>query len=102
MQLLVLSACRTALGAPNAELGFAGLASLWSVDDVGTLVLMSGFYQQLKTMPIKTNVLRKTQIAMLQGDLTLKNSSIRLVRGSLSGELQPLQAQNLSHPYYSA
>ena len=47
VQLLVLSACRTALGTPNAELGFAGLAvqsgakavlaSLWSVDDVATL-----------------------------------------------------------------
>lgn len=112
VQLLVLSACRTALGAPNAELGFAGLAvqsgakavlaSLWSVDDVGTLLLMSGFYERLKTTPIKTNVLRRTQIAMLQGDLTLKNSSIRLVRGSLPAELQPSQERDFSHPYYWA
>jgi CHAT domain-containing protein len=112
VQLLVLSACRTALGAPNAELGFAGLAvqsgakavlaSLWSVDDVGTLLLMSGFYQRLKTAPIKANVLRRTQIAMLQGDLTLKNSSIRLVRGSLPAELTPLQERDFSHPYYWA
>jgi CHAT domain-containing protein len=112
VQLLVLSACRTALGAPNAELGFAGLAvqsgakavlaSLWSVDDVGTLVLMSGFYERLKTMPIKANVLRSTQIAMLQGNLTLKNSSISQVRGSLPVELQPLQERDLSHPYYWA
>lgn len=112
VQLLVLSACRTALGAPNAELGFAGLAvqsgakavlaSLWSVDDVGTLVLMSGFYERLKTMPIKTNVLRRTQIAMLSGNLTLKNSSISQVRGSLPAELQPLQERDLSHPYYWA
>jgi CHAT domain-containing protein len=112
VQLLVLSACRTALGTPNAELGFAGLAvqsgaravlaSLWSVDDVGTLILMSDFYQRLKTMPIKANVLRRTQVAMLQGNLTLKNSSIRLVRGSLAAELQPLQERDLSHPYYWA
>jgi CHAT domain-containing protein len=112
VQLLVLSACRTALGTPNAELGFAGLAvqsgakavvaSLWSVDDVGTLVLMSGFYQRLKTAPIKSNVLRRTQIAMLHGDLTLKNSSIRRVRGSFPTELQPFLDRDLSHPYYWA
>jgi CHAT domain-containing protein len=112
VQLLVLSACRTALGTPNAELGFAGLAvqsgartvlaSLWSVDDVGTLVLMSGFYQRLKTAPIKSNVLRRTQIAMLKNDLTLNNSAISRVRGSLPAELQTSQVRDLSHPYYWA
>ncbi len=112
VQLLVLSACRTALGTPNAELGFAGLAvqsgakavlaSLWSVDDVGTLVLMSGFYQRLKAAPIKSNVLRSTQVAMLKGDLTLNNSAISRVRGSLPAELQPSQVRDLSHPYYWA
>jgi CHAT domain-containing protein len=104
VQLLVLSACRTALGTPNAELGFAGLAvqsgaktvlaSLWSVDDVGTLVLMSGFYQRLKTAPIKSNVLRSTQIAMLKSDLTLNNSAISRVRGSLPPELQTSQVKD--------
>jgi CHAT domain-containing protein len=112
VQLLVLSACRTALGTPNAELGFAGLAvqsgakavlaSLWSVDDVGTLVLMSGFYQRLKAVPIKSNVLRSTQVAMLKGNLTLENSAISRVRGSLPAELQPSQVRDLSHPYYWA
>jgi CHAT domain-containing protein len=112
VQLLVLSACRTALGTPNAELGFAGLAvqsgakavlaSLWSVDDVGTLVLMSDFYQQLKTAPVKSNALRSTQIAMLKGNLTLTNSSIRRTRGNLPSELQSSQDRDLSHPYYWA
>jgi CHAT domain-containing protein len=113
IQLLVLSACRTALGTPNAELGFAGLAvqsgakavlaSLWSVDDVGTLVLMSKFYQQLKTAPFKSTALRNTQIAMLKGDLKLGNSSIdRSVRGGFPSELQGLQERDLSHPYYWA
>jgi CHAT domain-containing protein len=51
VELLVLSACRTALGDEQAELGFAGLAvqagvksaiaSLWSVSDEGTLGLMT-------------------------------------------------------------
>jgi CHAT domain-containing protein len=112
VQLLVLSACRTALGTPNAELGFAGLAvqsgakavlaSLWSVDDVGTLVLMSDFYQQLKTAPFKSTALRNTQIAMLKRKLTLGNSSIRRVRGNLPSELQQLPASDFSHPYYWA
>jgi CHAT domain-containing protein len=112
IQLLVLSACRTALGTPNAELGFAGLAvqsgakavlaSLWSVDDVGTLVLMSKFYQQLKAVPFKSSALRNTQIAMLKGNLKLGNSSISRVRGGLPSELQGLQEQDLSHPYYWA
>ena len=111
--LLVLSACRTALGTPNAELGFAGLAvqsgakavlaSLWSVDDVGTLVLMSDFYQQLKTASLKSNALRSTQIEMLTGNLTFKNSSISLrSRGSLPSELQQSTDRDLSHPYYWA
>jgi Uncharacterized protein conserved in bacteria len=58
---MVLSACRTALGDEQTELGFAGfafqagvksvLASLWYVSDEGTLALMSEFYQQLKNSP---------------------------------------------------
>jgi CHAT domain-containing protein len=113
VQLLVLSACRTALGTPNAELGFAGLAvqsgakavlaSLWAVDDVGTLVLMSDFYQQLKTAPLKSNALRNTQLAMLKGDLTFNNSNISSrSRGNLPSELQPSVDRDLSHPYYWA
>jgi CHAT domain-containing protein len=112
VQLLVLSACRTALGAPNAELGFAGLAvqsgaktvlaSLWSADDVGTLVLMSDFYQQLKTAPLKSTAIRNTQIAMLKGNLTLSNSSIRRVRGNVPSGLESSPPRDLSHPYYWA
>ncbi|MFZ9740182.1 MAG: CHAT domain-containing protein, partial [Prochlorotrichaceae cyanobacterium] len=58
VELLVLSACRTALGNEEAELGFAGLAvqagvktslaSLWYVSDEGTLGLMTEFYRQLR------------------------------------------------------
>jgi CHAT domain-containing protein len=56
------------LGDEQAEFGFGGLAvaagvksavaSLWYVSDEGTLGLMSEFYQQLKTAPIKAEALR--------------------------------------------
>jgi len=112
VELLVLSACRTALGDAEAELGFAGLAvlagvksalgSLWYISDAGTLGFMSYFYQQLREAPIKAEALRQTQLAMLRGEVRLENG--KLVSGDrtipLSPELQELGDQNLTHPYY--
>lgn len=70
-ELLVLSACQTALGDRTAELGFAGLAhqtgvksvlaSLWFVSDEATRVLMTEFYTQLQTTPTKADALRLAQ-----------------------------------------
>lgn len=111
VQLLVLSACRTALGDPQAELGFAGLAvqsgakaalaSLWSVDDSGTLALMIQFYKKLKANPVKSEALRQAQIAMLKQQVSLKNNpGIRGI-GSLAPPIVAnLDSQELSHPYY--
>jgi filamentous hemagglutinin family protein len=112
VNLLVLSACRTAVGDEQVELGFAGLAvqagvksalaSLWNVNDEGTLGLMSDFYQQLKAAPIKVEALRQTQLAMLTGRVRLQGG--RLVTGSREFPLTPALSQladrNLSHPYY--
>ncbi len=111
VQLLVLSACRTALGDSQAELGFAGLAvqsgakaavaSLWSVNDGGTLALMSQFYRQLKVTSIKAEALRQTQIAMIKQQVSLKdNPAIR--GGNFSPEEISLDGTKLSHPYYWA
>lgn len=111
VQLLVLSACQTALGDPKAELGFAGLAvqsgakaaiaSLWSVDDGGTLALMTQFYRQLNSTPIKAEALRQTQIAMIQRQLSLKTNPVN--RGEpLPPEISPLDSLALSHPFYWA
>ena len=101
--LLVLSACSTAMGNPEAELGFAGLAlasgaqsvlaSLWSVDDIGTLNLMSYFYQQLKDSPTKAEALQATQLSMLNN--TLENAD-----STISTELGTLPVRDFSHPYY--
>jgi CHAT domain-containing protein len=111
VQLLVLSACRTALGNPQAELGFAGLAvqsgakaavaSLWSVDDGGTLALMSQFYQKLRANPLKSQALRQAQIAMLKQQVSLKNNPAIRGNGSLPAQVVAnLDNQELSHPYY--
>ncbi len=75
VELLVLSACETAIGDRTVEMGFAGLAvgsgvksalaSLWKVKDVGTLRLMTEFYDHLRSTPIKAEALRQAQLAML-------------------------------------
>jgi CHAT domain-containing protein len=112
VQLLVLSACRTALGDPNAELGFAGLAvqsgakavlaSLWSVSDAATVVMMVDFYQNLKTQPTKAEALRQTQLDMLQGQLHIESSSVQQVLRDIpqASTLADSLNTNLSHPYY--
>ena len=114
VQLLVLSACRTALGDLNAELGFAGLAvesgakaalaSLWSVSDTGTLLLMINFYQNLKTASIKAEALRQAQIAMLRGRAVLQSRSViqTIPAALLPSELQGTNPVDFSHPYYWA
>ncbi len=77
IELLVLSACRTAEGDRRATLGLAGvavragarstLASLWSVDDKAGADLMIEFYQQLTRSPIsKAEALRQAQLSLLR------------------------------------
>jgi filamentous hemagglutinin family protein len=114
VELLVLSACRTALGDEQAELGFAGLAvqagvksaiaSLWSVSDEGTLALMTELYHQLKEAPIKADALRRAQIAMLKGEVVIKEG--KLITDQESIDLPPalarLGTKNLTHPYFWA
>jgi filamentous hemagglutinin family protein len=112
VQLVVLSACRTAVGDEEAELGFAGfaiqagaksaLASLWYVSDEGTLGLMSEFYEQLRTAPIKAEAVRRTQVAMLKGQVRLEDGKLKtsVVNINLPPELQKLGNKNLQHPYF--
>ncbi|HEY9729105.1 MAG TPA: CHAT domain-containing protein, partial [Chroococcales cyanobacterium] len=114
VELLVLSACRTALGNQQAELGFAGLAvqagvksaiaSLWSISDEGTLGLMSQLYQQLKRSPIKAEALRQAQIAMIKGQVQLKAGNLVTDNKSipLPPELAKLANKDFSHPYFWA
>ncbi len=77
IELLILSACQTAVGDKRATLGLAGvavrsgarstLATLWSVQDDSTALLMTEFYQALKTPKIsKVEALRQAQLSLLQ------------------------------------
>ncbi|MBE9114540.1 CHAT domain-containing protein [Lusitaniella coriacea LEGE 07157] len=111
VELLVLSACRTAIGSEEAELGFAGLAvlagvksamgSLWYVSDSGTLGLMSAFYGQLQDAPIKAEALRQAQLAMIRGEVRFEEGQLITPGGNfpLPPELQ-VRTLDLSHPYY--
>ena len=112
VELLVLSACRTALGDEQAELGFAGLtvksgvrsalASLWNVSDIGTLALMTEFYQHLQKTPLKAEALRQAQIVMLKGKAGINMGELSGTGGELQlpPELAEFGDETFSHPYY--
>ncbi|WP_322742723.1 CHAT domain-containing protein [Synechocystis salina] len=114
VDLLVLSACTTALGNTQAELGFVGLAlqsgvksalgSLWRVSDLGTMALMSEFYWQLKANSFKAKALQEAQIKMINGEIALNGGQLQVSRGAIAVEDDFLTVGNpeLSHPYYWA
>jgi CHAT domain-containing protein len=80
IELLVLSACKTADGDSRAALGLAGVAiqsgarsvvaSLWDINDRSTALLMSYFYQELA----KNNVVLSKAEALRQAQLKLLNT----------------------------
>ncbi|MEY2977447.1 MAG: CHAT domain-containing protein [Prochlorotrichaceae cyanobacterium] len=114
LELLVLSACETAVGNGDAELGFAGLAlnagvksalaSLWSVSDAGTLVLMSEFYQQLNQSTTKAEALRQAQLKLLRKEVQIQSDRLVLSRGTIPvpDNLQVDGQTEFSHPFFWA
>ncbi|MBR8836425.1 MAG: CHAT domain-containing protein [Stigonema ocellatum SAG 48.90 = DSM 106950] len=80
IELLILSACQTATGDKRAALGLAGVAvrsgarstvaTLWSVEDKSTAVIMGKLYQQLeqakKTQINKAEALRQAQLSLMK------------------------------------
>ncbi|MEQ8539610.1 MAG: CHAT domain-containing protein [Coleofasciculus sp. D1-CHI-01] len=112
VELMVLSACRTALGDEEAELGFTGLAvqagvksavgSLWYVSDEATLGLMTTFYSYLKQAPIKAEALRQTQLAMIRGEVRIEKGQLITPNFTipLPPQLAELPDKELTHPYY--
>ena len=76
LDLLVLSACETAVGDDEASMGLAGaavqagalsaIASLWQVDDVGTAELMRQFYERFRSGRSRSDALRDAQLALIE------------------------------------
>ncbi|MGF1602094.1 MAG: CHAT domain-containing protein [Thermosynechococcaceae cyanobacterium] len=77
IELLVLSACKTAAGDQRAVLGLAGvavqagarstLASLWYLDDASGAQFISAFYRELKSGTLnKAEALRQAQLSLLK------------------------------------
>ncbi len=77
LDLVVFSACRTALGDANAELGFSGLAlqagarsavgTLWYVDDVVTSAYFVQMYRYLNQGIPKAEAMQMTRQAFVRG-----------------------------------
>ncbi|NEQ77772.1 MAG: CHAT domain-containing protein [Okeania sp. SIO2C9] len=83
IELLILSACQTAVGDTRATLGLSGvsiragarsvLGSLWNVNDASTAELMKQFYQQLlqsdSSQLRKAEALRQVQMRFINGEI---------------------------------
>ena len=77
VELLTLSACRTAAGDDRAALGLAGiaikagarsaLATLWFINDRASSVLVTRFYRELKNPAVsKAQALRFAQLSLIE------------------------------------
>ncbi|MGQ4647014.1 tetratricopeptide repeat protein [Lyngbya aestuarii] len=117
IDLVVLSACETGLGGnlgTGSEilgLGYqmqragakAAIASLWTVDDGGTQVLMNAFYTALLGNISKAEALREAQIALITGDYTaLGEQRSSLAAVPIEDRVKPQVTNRLNHPYYWA
>ena len=128
VELMTLSACETALGYEEAELGFTGLAaqagvksalgSLWNVSDEGTLGLMTTFYGKLQEpdIMIKAEALRQAQLDMLLGEVRVGEGHLitvysKIPREKIRGDKAIItgregvdpslkKGRNFKHPYY--
>ncbi|AFY37887.1 filamentous hemagglutinin family outer membrane protein [[Leptolyngbya] sp. PCC 7376] len=112
IELLVLSACRTAIGDRQAELGFAGLAlasgakaaigSIWYVSDAGTMSLMTRLYEDLQAAPTKADALRTAQLSLLHGEVRLENNQLITANNQipLPATISNLNNPDLSHPFF--
>ena len=115
LQLITLSACRTALGDKDSELGFAGLAlqagsrsaigSLWYVDDAVTTAYFVLFYQYLDKGYPKAEAMQKVRQALLHDLIRVDSNRLlgpeeQVLIQDLSSDQQRRLQQGTSNPYY--
>lgn len=117
LDLFVLSACRTALGDQESELGFSGLAlqagsrsaigTLWYIDDVATSAFFILFYNYLDKGLPKAQAIQATRNDFYQNNLILQDGKLITRSGytildNLNRQQQRRIAQGLSHPFFWA
>ena len=116
LDLFTISACRTALGDRQSELGFAGLAlqagartavgTLWYIDDVATSAFFVQFYRYLDLGLPKAEALQATRLAFARGVVHLQGNRVVGETGelltNLSLDQQARIKQGLTHPYFWA
>lgn len=115
LDLISLSACRTAIGDPDSELGFAGLAlqagarsaigSLWYVDDVATSAFFVQTYRHLEAGVPKAEALQLTRQAFSRGLIRLEadrvvGASGEVLLAGLDASQRRMAASGLMHPYF--
>ena len=120
-ELVVLSACETAVGSADLGSGVeilglgyrieqagaqATLASLWQVSDGGTQILMQAFYDALQQGMSKSEALQAAQQAMITSDFSAVGGdrgglSVVFNDGASAGR-SPNTNASLTHPYYWA
>jgi CHAT domain-containing protein len=117
--LVVLSACETAVGEAQLGsgveiLGFgyqmesagakAAIASLWQVSDGGTQVLMNAFYAALQAGHTKAEALQLAQQALISGEFEIEGRGDRADFNLVTARtgLPAVVSDNLDHPYYWA
>ncbi|HEY9888311.1 MAG TPA: CHAT domain-containing protein, partial [Candidatus Obscuribacterales bacterium] len=116
-ELVVLSACETAVGSTDLGSGIeilglgyrleqagaqATLASLWQVSDGGTQALMNAFYNALQQGMGKAEALQAAQQALIASDFSGVGGDrgLGILLDDQSG--RALTLNTLAHPYYWA
>ena len=117
LDLISFSACRTALGDADSELGFAGLAlqvgarsavgTLWYVDDVATSAYFVQMYRYLEAGIPKAEALQLTRQAFSRGLVRLEGDQLlgpegRALLTGLTGSQQRRVTGGLQNPYFWA
>jgi filamentous hemagglutinin family protein len=110
-ELLVLSACQTALG-DKVDLGFAGiafqsgvksvLASLWKIEDASVPPLMAEYYYWLSRVSTKAEALRLAQLGLLQKKVFVHYQRLKWSGGEIPLPANIQVSPDLSYPYYWA
>lgn len=117
LDLISFSACRTALGDADSELGFAGLAlqagarsavgTLWYVDDVATSAYFVQMYRYLEAGIPKAEALQLTRQAFSRGLVRLDGDRLvgadgQALLSGLTASQQRRVAGGLENPYFWA